>query len=110
MPAPTSRQRLSSLATGLAGSSRSVRNYAAEERLVGRAAEGFAKLNERFNVQSRVYVVEPWRELTADPEAMRTGLLLQAEPPIGSLLQAHIGDPFARFICWAAKAVTVLEE
>jgi len=73
------------------------------------AAQGFTDLNERFDERSQVYVVEPVGPLIADPEALRTGLLIQADPQLWRQMQAHVGDFFGRFCCESAKVVRVLE-
>lgn len=72
-------------------------------------AEFFAHWNERLGQESRVYVVEPQGELTADPEALRFVLLLQEDPLMRERHLAHIGDLLSRFTCEAAKVVAVLE-
>ena len=71
------------------------------------AAEHFVRLNERFEQRSQDYVVEPVGHLFADPEALRTALLLQADPLLAPKALAHIGDFFGRFCCEVAQVLKV---
>ncbi len=72
-------------------------------------AEFFARSNEGFGAESRIYVVEPQGALTSDPETLRLVLLLQEEPALKERHLAHIGDFLSRFCCKSAEVVAVLE-
>ena len=63
---------------------------------------------KRLREVTQVHVVKPVGPLFADPQALRTGLALQAEPRPGNQLEVHTGEFVGRFIFEAAKMVAVL--
>ena len=70
-------------------------------------AEFFARTNEAFGAESKVYIVEPEAPLTVDPEALRLVLLLQEDPATKEQHLAQIGDFLSRFCCKSAKVLAV---